>query len=332
MKIRTPKELDRLLKNYYQQEGETVQPPSSHERWAELKARLETQDRSEHTAEISLNAEAETGSFMTKRYRFFRQNKALATLAAACLLLAVAVTGLPQANPLRQYFAGMVMLSDQSEQEEGIIFQIQSVEDDLGSLVTPELGQPPEEQLRAAEMPVEEKAPSFQADGLPEDMEIEALEQYPIGAAPEDIEQTEYLEFSEYAVFVDTLKNFKSASYDDLWHTPQLPETFEFSHGHIVRSETALLDVKQVFSSADVQRQLSITQSLFPDQEAAKMAYHIQDATIVPVLVGSYEGYLLQQEQGFNTLTWLQENSIVSITGQLDGDTLFEIIESMDTF
>ena len=330
MKIRTSKELDRLMKNYFQQEGEAIQPPSSHERWADLKARLETRDPSEqtedHDNEIVAN---KADSFTAKSYRFFRQHKAWTTLAAACLLLAVVISSIPSSNPLKEYFAGMVMLS---EQEEDIVFEVQSVGDEQDSMVTPEPGYPPEEQLRTAETPVDEKAPSlFQADTLPEDMDLEALEQYPLGNGFEDAQEEHYLEFSEYAVFIDSLRHFKATVPDELWHSPQLPESFVFSYGHIIHSETALLDVRQVFSSAEGQQQLTITQSLFPDQEAARKAYHVEDASTVPVQIGPYQGFLMQ-DHGFSTITWLQENSIVNLTWQLDGEKLFEIIESMDTY
>ncbi len=350
MKRRDAKDLDQLLKTFFQQEGETLTPPSSMKRWAELRTRLENQESPALSGEISKSLEEEERSLIKRGYGLFRQHKALTSLAAACLLVAIYFAGLPPIDTLKQSFWGVTTTSEADEAYFAVETSGERMEAEtpLPQGTPPDPGADPEQEVILADLPSTEEIPPLEVEvdtaEVPDEArdprvqtpeqpseETLALESQPAAEMDMAREATSSFGFSEHSDFINSLKGLPAPLIvEEIWYFQEAPPGFVFVNAVISRSDTALHAVTQSFSSSDGERRLSINQSFFLSTAEAGAAYYSLDELAVPVQVGPYEGSLFRQ-QGINTITWLQEKSVVSLSGQLEDEQLFEVIEALES-
>ena len=334
MNKQEPKELERLLENFLQEEGSSITPPSSYELWSDFQARLENQTELSETKEANETVfPISEGSFKDRSYRFFQKHKAISSLAAACLLFIIIYSGFSQADTLKQLFSSMPAAVSE---DEAAPLQVQQAREEQVSITTPEPEESPEE-ARAAGIEADEGIHSHQDDipgEEPKDDKLDppSMEAATVEADPENGESDRMLlEFTTYSDYFQSLKERKAHAPDEIWHLEHLPEDFSFTAGLISLSDTTILNVRQDFFSVEEQVQLSLSQTFFQQEEAASNAFEGSEELAFPVQVGPYKGYLIRHPEEFITITWLQENSIVKLSGTLAEDRFFEIIESLET-
>jgi len=344
------KDLEHLLKTYFQQESEALTPPPSMQGWADLRSRLENQECPALSGDTSTLVDDQDSSLLKRGYELFRRHKALSSLAAACLLVAIYFAGLPPVDILKQSFSGV---TTSSEADEAFIRvetsgELTEAEAPLPPK-TPDPGAAPGQEAVLADIHPGEEIPTLDMDvdtaedpdgardfgeETPEQPagEILARESQPEAEMDMAMETTSSLGFSEHTNLINTLKGLSATlAVDEIWYLPEAPAGFVFANAVISRSDTVLHAVTQSYASPDGERRLSINQSFFLSAAAAGAAYYSLDELAIPVQVGSYEGSLFRQEQGMNTITWLQEKSVVSLTGQLEDEQLFEVIEALES-
>ncbi len=349
MKRRDAKDLDQLLKTFFQQESEALTPPSSMKGWAELMTRLENQESPALSGELTKSLEEKERSLIKRGYGLFRQHKALTSLAAACLLVAIYFAGLPPVDTLKQSFQGVTNSSEADE----AYFRVETSGERMEAETplpqdTPDPGGDPEQEVILADIPPTEEIPALEVEvdtaevpGEAKDPKEKTPEQPSEETLARDsqldeemdmaMETTSSLGFSEHSDFINSLKGLSATLIvDEIWYFQEAPPGFVFANAVISRSDTALHAVTQSFSSSDGERRLSINQSFFLSAAEAGEAYYSLDELAVPVQVGPYEGSLFRQ-QGINTITWLQEKSVVSLSGQLEDGQLFEVIEALES-
>lgn len=350
MKKTNDKDLDRLLKTYFQQESEALTPPSSTQGWAELRTRLENRESPALPGETTPLLDDQRSSLLQRGYELFKEHKALTSLAAACLLVAIYFAGLPPVDTLRQSFSGITTSSEADEAS----FRVETSGEQVEAEVflpqeAPDPGTPPEQEAILADVPPGEElhaleievdateAPDEARDSKMETPEHPSEETLARDSHPEAemdmaLEATRSLGFSEHSDLIDSLKGLSaSLVLDEIWFIQDIPEGFLFTSGVISRSDTMLHSVTQSYASPDEERRLSLNQNFFLSAAEAGADYYSLDELAMPVQVGPYEGYLIRQQQGVKTITWLQEKSVVRLSGQLEDEQLFEIIEALES-
>lgn len=344
------KDLEHLLKTYFQQESEALKPPSSMQGWAELRSRLENQESPALSGDTGAPVDDQDSSLLKRGYELFRRHKALTSLAAACLLVAIYFADLPPVDILKQSFSGVTTSSEADEAFIRVETSGETTEAEAPlPQETPDPGAAPEQEavladiqfgeeiptlvidVDTAEVPDEARDPKEETPEQPSE-ETLARESQPDAEMDMAMETTSSLGFSEHTDLVNTLKGLsETLAVDEIWYLQEAPPGFVFANAVISRSDTALHAVTQSYASPDGERRLSINQSFFPSAAEAGASYYSLDELAIPVQVGPYEGSLLRQEQGMKTITWLQEKSVVILTGQLEDEQLFEVIEALES-
>ncbi len=335
MNKQEPKELERLLENFLQEEGSSITPPSSHELWSDFQARLENQTELIETDEANENVlPNRKSSFKDRSFRFFQKHKAISSLAAACLLFIIIYSGFSQADTLKQLFSSMPAAVSE---DEAAPLQVQQARDEQAPKTAPEPEESPQE-ARTVGIEADEGIHTYQDDIPGEEPKDDTLDPPPMEAAaveadPENGEpdRVMLLEYTTYSDYFQSLKKRKAHAPDEIWHIEHPLDGFNFTAGVISLSETKVLNVRQDFFSAEEQLQFSLSQTFFQQEEAASNAFEKSEELAFPVQVGPYKGYLIRHSEEFFTISWLQENSIVNLSGTLAEERFFEIIESLET-
>ncbi|MGI6327639.1 MAG: DUF4367 domain-containing protein [Dethiobacteria bacterium] len=132
----------------------------------------------------------------------------------------------------------------------------------------------------------------------------------------------------EKELFISELNNCKYLAPENIWRIDSVPEGFAFNEALISRTDTFLHSVSQKYINEE-EKVISLTQKFFQSRVPGDTELTTSDCLAHPIQVGHYNGYIICDENGFYTITWKQNNSIVTLSGQLEEKELFDIIDAL---
>lgn len=353
------KNLPGLLRQILCEKAREIDLPSRQQLWTELQQRPEFAAIEKNAKQLPLQLKRRK-STVINLYTFFRKHLHLAGLVAACLLLAVLLSrpallmkqtgsrephlqeqiSAPEMGSQSQNTAGdrggrdadaAIIFSDKKDENgenasmenfslRGGGKQMLSVRDVEEALEKEDDTQPPGAlglySLQAEETPAAEKHPR---DPQPDRNNRSA-----------PAEQTS--SFEDEDSFHRALKDLRQLTAEEIWQVSSLPDGFSFEEGTITRTGETLLQITQVFAKKQ-EEGFTLTQQ-FMQEEAKNRAGTDPDPAITqspaqPMQVGPYRGYLFRPSPELCTLTWLQEESSVTISGQLTEEMLHQTLNAL---
>jgi len=308
------KKIDELLGKVMREEALKIKPPSSHELWASLEERLHEHARPQK--DPAQKAEQSGGKWAESPLnRLWRRYKPLAAIAAALIAVIVITHQVPQASALRSYVINIFAGVDENKVE--LEMSTKPMELDEKAAVPP----PEDKALQREYMPAEaEEFPACEC-------EEEALQ-------PEEqlilMDDTEEMEWFEQHSFTAALYSYRDLAPESFLALECIPAGFTFERGSIVKTEEFIMNMRCEYSNGNG-GSLSITQNFHSGNMAAAVHYSTADGSAEPFTVGPYSGYIIRGPRGFNTATWLQEYSIVTISGRVEVEVLQEIVSCLET-
>lgn len=348
MVLRT-KNLEKLLRATFQEQGEKIVPPSSQKLWVELKQRPEFVQLWEIEVKIAAARRGESdenkGSARIDFAAFWRKYRHLTGLAAACFLLVVLFARFIPISGFMEDFFGKRAPFDRGESPQMEI-SLQSIEEAESSSLPEEAPQRSlksfplnapfnsEEALQPSTWEgLSEKPPAqseFRATSEGEGKEAEAgffAAEADMASGAESSE-TEELIFTEEASFKLALEEIKPLASEGIWKIKYLPGEYEFTEGKIVKTKGSVLNVQQKFQDPKG-RIFTLVQEFFQTGKTYGKIVTTADSLEQHIQVGPYFGYLKRPQPGVHTLIWLQEKSVVTLSGELMEEQLYQILASM---
>jgi hypothetical protein len=318
------KHIDNMLRQTFREEAEKIVLPSSDKLWAELQSRLEPHKIPE--------LEEQAGNLLAKgikpekfdSFTFWKKHRYLAGIAAACfLMIIVTVSTLPEILAFIQgnkVSMEMGIRSDSAGQADLMESENLTLEESF-TLQGIDEGPAPND----GKMELSIKGP---VDDAP--MQIES---FPLGRGDEKFdaaeEKIETLFFTDEENFVSSLRKSKFYYTEEIWHIKVAPKDFSFKSAVITNKENSLLNVFQEYEGPEG-KIMTLIQEFFDDGKVLDSSIHTADSLSHPIQVGSYSGHLLRQPYGFHMVIWMQDNSRVTLSGQLSEEELFEVLNSLE--
>ncbi len=90
-----------------------------------------------------------------------------------------------------------------------------------------------------------------------------------------------------------------------------------------------MLSVQQEYEN-DEGNTFSLVQQFLGEEKVAGRFATPAGSLDQQIQVGPYNGYLRRDEPGVHTLTWLQDKSIVTLSGELEEKQLYQILASLE--
>lgn len=351
----TDKQLDNLLREVFHQEAEKIAVPSSARMWHDLEQRVQKLEKEKGAGPHSGPVIAQRPGWWSYGYDLFKKHKALASLIAACFIFFILFSGIPQAAAFRNFVVNIFTFSDrgkvylqmdrQEERAEKESFpeaQIAGEEKEIRAAVEdetqakaldystpPGADLPEDKEVGIAALPaLEEEAAPGEKQDLPH---LTPLKEYSfrIASLGEDTAEPEVLLLEEEEKFLASLQDFRNLAPEKIWSAGTLPESFSFAQGYIAKTGELLLYVRWEFADREGKR-ITLTQHFFRGEMAQSLVFSSVNDTAYPVQVrGYYRGYLIRQRHGFSSLVWIQENSSVILSGEVEEAELLGIADSL---
>ena len=347
-----------MLHAAFQRIGEEIEPPPSQKLWAKLQQLPEfapLQETEEKFAGIpdarELRGKKHTGPRTEYRY--------IAGLVAACLvLIAVFVNFNPSSRKGGNLVSKLLSLAPGTKDQMEISIQDSEDKDKTSPVLESEemtilktyslgtndtgAGVAPAPRISSLEDPTEPKtesgatAPpgSGESAGLHQEQESLHCSELQANLIEPEQKETQELAFTEGAAFSHALTELKNLAPEGIWHIKYTSEELIFLEGAIIKTEKTLFSVQQAYKTSEG-NEFSLSQQFLPENNALERAIVTADRTNSldqPIQVGPYNGYLRRLQSGFHILTWLQEHSIVTLTGELKEEQLYEILALMDNY
>jgi len=332
------KKLDRLLVQFFREEAQNITPPSSEKLWMELTQRAEFAGIRE--IETKISRLQEQGSLGTGFFAFWKKHRYLTGLAAACFALIIAFTQIP---PVASGIKGLVSeLLAAAQGRKGSMELTMLSEEESPALTSPEKGE--ELRLKSFALNTDKEAlPPGELDGAGKDLKVESQPSSGMAAQEEaatsekihDV-QNQALEeelprkqiFEEKDLFNRSLAAAAELAPEGIWQLTYVPDGYDFHKGFITTTEDLLLSVSQEYENKEGQS-FSLAQNFFHDKAGWGAGITTADNLARPIQVGPYSGFLLREGSGLQTITWVQKNSIVTLSGQLEEEELYKILASL---
>jgi hypothetical protein len=337
------KKLDNLLSKAFQEQGEKIVPPSSQKLWAELQLHPEfvkLQEIEEKLAGMQNEQKLERKGYDT----FWRKHRYVTGLVAACFVLVVIFA---QFAPFSGGVGGFVneLLALTRGIKGKMDISIQS-EDRGESSEAPSPGE------KGTELPLknfplhstketlpqrdaskglseQEQESEFKAAfSLEEDGSQKGFYDAQQSQAADEQEAQELL-FKEETAFILALEEVNHLAPEGIWRVKYIPGGVHFREGTIIKTDRFLLSVHQEYENQEG-HDFSLVQQFLQEEITSGRVITTADSLTEPIQVGPYNGYLRRQQPGFHTLTWLQERSIVTLSGELEEEQLYKILASME--
>jgi hypothetical protein len=341
--IRTKqKNLSKLLQRALSEEAQNIDPPSCQQLWTELQQRPEFTTIEKKAEQFFLTQGNKRKGFQA----FWKKHQYLAALITAGFFIAVLLTRLTpfmgqeptlQQEQISAPEAGLQNESMEKEKDGAVSFSVKSYEKtplesfSLRSTVEEALpAQPPE----PAKGPAEEEQAGHststfdlweQKISQPEKQISDSRLGRNLQPSPE--EQT----FEEEESFLQALKEARQLTDEEIWQVRSLPDNYIFQEGKIIQTEASPLIISQEFTGEE-DRGFTLLQQFIQDEAGIEDRASVATAQspAQPIQVGPYCGYLFRPSPGLCTLTWLQEESLVTLSGQLEEEMLFKIIAALE--
>lgn len=147
-------------------------------------------------------------------------------------------------------------------------------------------------------------------------------------AMPEETLQESVL--SDNELFIAELNNSKHLAPEKIWRIDSVPDDFAFNEAIIARTDTFLHSVSQKYTNEE-DKVVSLTQNFFPSRVPEDTELTTSDCLAQPIQVGLYSGCVICEANGFYTIKWKQNYSIVTLSGQLEEKELFDIIDALSS-
>ncbi|HHT46231.1 MAG TPA: DUF4367 domain-containing protein [Firmicutes bacterium] len=129
-------------------------------------------------------------------------------------------------------------------------------------------------------------------------------------------------------LFISELNNCKHLAPEKIWLLNSVPNGFTFSEAVITQTDTFLYSVSQKYTNEE-NKVISLTQEFFPNKVPDNTELTTPDSLAHPIRVGPYNGYVICEKNGFNTIRWKQDNSIITLSGQLAEKILFNLVDNL---
>jgi hypothetical protein len=307
------KHIDNMLRQTFREEAEKIVLPSSDKLWAELQSRLDPHviPELEEKAGFLLAKEA-AAEKKYDAYSFWKKHKYLAGIAAACFLTIVISASLVPFSGMKYFLTDMgkglgsnrVGQADFMESDDQIVgLALECTEEGTDSFP------PPSDTLREPSIKGSEKG-AIQSESIPFD-------------------SGETILFTDLETFVSSLSKIKILSPDEIWQIKTTPAGFRFINGGITKTESYLVNVFQEYEGPEGQS-LTLLQEFFHDEGVFDTGIITTDGLTNPLQVGSYSGHLLSKPYGSLVVIWMQDNSRVTLSGQLGEEELFEVLNALE--
>ena len=346
------KKLDKLLRSAFHEQSEKIVPPSSQKLWAELQQRPEFASLGEIEAHIA-GIQGEQKHERKVLATFWRKHRYVSGLVAACLVLFVIFIRLTPfyggpggfVNKLLTLTQGVKSrteeislqseVADESSQASTGEKESDSILKSYPLRANQEEGAP--EPFDSAPSLAEGEQETGQDQGQEREFQIFNFEESEAqqgsleaeGERDLQAQEAQELTFEEEESFTLTLNEVTHLATEGVWRIKHLPGKFNFRKGTIIKTENALLSVQQEYEN-DEGNTFSLVQQFLGEEKVAGRFVTPAGSLDQQIQVGPYNGYLRRDEPGFHTLTWLQDNSIVTLSGELEEKQLYEILASME--
>ena len=339
------KNLPRLLRQAFREEAREVKLPSRQQLWIELQQRPEFAAIAKNAKQLEPQSKPQN-SAGKKLYVLYKKHLHLTGFIAAGLLLALLLTRpaffMRQADPHppeQIHATGETSLvgQDLAEKRDGAALSAGN-EDEMADqeMMLPAAGA--EENLQAEDAlppPAAPEAYSFQAEEEQSPLPEKHLRDSHPGRSLGPVSREEA--FVDEESFLQALKEARLLTDEEMWQvkSKSLPESFDFLEGTITRSEETFLQISQVFAGKKGNK-FTLTQWFTPEkiknETDADPDPAIAQGPAQPMQVGPYRGYLYCPCPENYTLTWLQEKSFVTLSGQLTEEMLHQILAALENF
>lgn len=339
------KNLPKLLQQTFREEAQKLELPSHQQLWTELQQRPEF-------AAIEKNAEQFFPQLDTQKrtrislYTFYKKHPHLTGLIAAGLLIAVLLTRLApfmeQAPilPQEQISAPEMGLQSQNLEKGKDSAAISSEKNDenafLESFSLPDSGketfsaQDMEKNLREEESTQSPTISGLRAGEISPPEKQPRNSQLGRSLRPVPAEQT----FKDEGSFLQALKEARQLTPEEIWQVKSLPDNFSFKEGTIICTEESLLKITQEFAgTAKNEDGFTLIQEFMQkevESETANADIATAQSLAQPIQVGPYRGDLFRPSPELCTLTWQQEKSFVTLSGQLTEEMLYQILTALE--
>jgi hypothetical protein len=334
------KNIEETLSRFFQEEAADIIPPPSQKLWGDLKERLAREEL--YPVQASGKPGKGPGTYS------WLKNKPLVAMVAASFVLIVFFTKVPPAPSLQQFVLNLFSSSPMEKElqlgesgdapDSGDAGAAHDASDEASPFAADgrsfeDLQQPQYKIMMTEEnsspmMGVEEKAPETETKtGTGNAMEDNTTQERQFFTARAVKEE---MAFEEQPLFTSTLNEIKTFAPEEIWSLKEPPEGFSFHEGSIVKTENFLFQVTQQFVNAEG-KVLTLTQDFFQDKKKMESFPLTGNGVADPKQVGPFSGYLFRLEDGFYTLTWKQESSIVTLSGQIEEKLLLSIPNSLKT-
>lgn len=346
------KKLDKLLRSAFQEQSEKIVPPSSQKLWTELQQRPEFASLGEIEAHIA-GIQGEQKHERKVLATFWRKHRYVSGLVAACLVLFVIFIRLTPFYGGPGGFVNKMLTLTQGEKSRTEEISMQSELAGKSSQASPEekksdsilksypLSASQEEGAPAPFASAPSLAEEEQVQGQDQGQEMEfrifnfeesESQQDSLDAEGEvalQAQEAQELTFEEEESFALTLNEVTHLAREGVWRIKHLPGKFNFRKGTIIKTENTLLSVQQEYVN-DEGNTFSLVQQFLGEEKVAGRFATPAGSLDQQIQVGPYNGYLRRDEPGIHTLTWLQDKSIVTLSGELEEKQLYEILASME--
>ena len=354
--------LPKLLRQAFHEEAQNIKYPSRQQFWLKLQQRPEFAAIEKDAEQQLLPPEASTHT-RNRLFYFYKKHSSLAGLIAACLLIAVLLSRIiplmSQADILPQdqistletglqyyyltengYCDDVVLFSRELGESEiaGIAEESADLEKAGGATALKSFAPPGSKedtftaQGEADFTQGEEKARPPKSLGL-QAAENSSSEKQPRNSQldrslrPDPEEKT----FMDEDSFRQALKEIRPLTTGKIWQLRLLPGGFSFKEGTIICTGEALLQISQVFDS-EKNGGFTLTQQFKQEEAMPGAGADPADAPgpSQPMQVGPYHGYFFRPSPGLCTLTWLQEDSLITLSGQFTEEMLRLILAALE--
>ncbi|NMB35381.1 MAG: hypothetical protein GX989_03720 [Firmicutes bacterium] len=348
------KNLPRLLQQAFREEAQEIELPSRQQLWTELQQRPEfaaiEKNAKQYLPQLERQKSAKTGL-----YAFYKKHLQQAGLIVAGLLVAILLArpifstiqagphlreqisapeaGLQDRGPAEDRGGAAILTGKEDESTAHDNFSRHEAEKEMMTPAAETEENLQDKSARASPPPEVPEVYSFQTwedqNPLPG---IHLRNSHPdrnLRQVPK--EQT----FKDEEFFQQALKEARPLTAEEVWQVKSLPENFIFQEGTITRSEETLLQITQVFAEKKG-RSFTLSQWFTPekikDETGADPDLAITQGPAQPMQVGPYRGYLHCPSPENCTLTWLQEKSIITLSGQITEEMLHQILAALENF
>ncbi|MDO9535887.1 MAG: DUF4367 domain-containing protein [Bacillota bacterium] len=322
------KHIDNMLRQAFREEAEKIASPPGDKLWAELQSRLDPHKIPELEEKAGLLLAKETAEKKYNAYSFWRKHRYLAGIAAACFLTIVVAASTVPSSGMKYLFTEILTFvqGNKVNMEMGI----QSDEAGQADLMESE------DQTLQRSLTLGGTEEGLGSGPLPGEGGKESSIKGAVEVAPMQIESYgvtfdsgETILFTDEETFLSSLRKSKILSPDEIWQIKGTPEGFRFKNAGITKTESYLINVFQEYEGDDGQR-MTLVQEFFHDEGKLDIGITTADSLTNPIQVGRYSGHLLRQHYGFHMVIWIQDNSRVTLSGQLGEEELFEVLNSLE--